>query len=97
MGVFFIDTGTGQVATARQLLESGIVREGESPARPWHRIQGPSDASTLWYAVLRKRIRGVYIGSLAIRHQPHHASLLQTGWEEVPIDQIGPAPAGRVS
>ena len=42
----------------------------------------------MWYAVLRKRERGVYIGTLTIRHGGHHASLLQQGWEEIPIDQI---------
>jgi hypothetical protein len=37
---------------------------------------------------MRKRVRGIHIGALAIRHQPHHASLLQDGWEEVPIEEI---------
>ena len=55
---------------------------------PWLRIQGPSDASTMWYAVMRKRERGVYIGTLTIRHAGHHASLLQQGWEEVPVESI---------
>jgi hypothetical protein len=87
--VFFIDTATGQVATARQLLDAGVVAEGERPSPPWHRIQGTGDASTMWYAVLRKRVKGVYIGSLAIRHQPYHASLLEQGWEEVPVEEIG--------
>jgi hypothetical protein len=89
VGVFFIDTATGHVATGRQLVDAGIAAEGELPPRPWHRIQGSSDASTLWYAVLRKQVKGVHIGSLAIRHQPHHASLLQSDWEEVPVDEIG--------
>ena len=95
MAVFFIDTTTGQVATLRQLVEAGLAREGEGPERPWHRIQGSSDATTLWYAVLRKRVlsrRGsepIHIGTVAIRHQPHHASLLRDGWEEVPVDEIG--------
>jgi hypothetical protein len=88
VAAFFIETTTGQVATLRQLVEGGIVRESQTPELPWHRIQGSSDATTLWYAVLRKRVRGVYIGALAIRHQPHHASLLDTGWEEVPVDEI---------
>jgi hypothetical protein len=95
MGLFFIDTGTGQVATLGQLAEAGIA-QSPRPGAPWHPIQGPSDASTLWYAVLRKKIgsnRQAFIGALAIRHQPHHASLLAQGWEEVPIDEIG-VPAG---
>jgi hypothetical protein len=91
--MFFIDTATGQVSTHRQLLEAGIAGPDRLPARPWLRIQGPGDASTMWYAVLRKRERGVYIGTLTIRHGGHHASLLQDGWEEVPIEAIAaPAP-----
>jgi hypothetical protein len=30
----------------------------------------------------------VYIGTLTIRHGGHHASLLQQGWEEVPVEAI---------
>jgi hypothetical protein len=88
MGTFFIDTDTGQVATLRQLHAAGLVGPDLVPERPWHRIQGPDDASTLWYAVLRKHVRGIHIGALAIRHQPHHASLLQDGWVEIPVDEI---------
>jgi hypothetical protein len=87
--VFFIDTGTGQVATQRQLIDAGIATEQRPPARPWFAIQGPSDASTMWYAVLRKRTRGVFIGTLCIRHGAHHASLLEGGWEEVAVEEIG--------
>jgi hypothetical protein len=97
LGLFFIDTDTGQVATLDQLMQAGIAPNGSRPGRPWHRIQGPRDASTMWYAVLRRRIarrRGssgdeVFIGALAIRHQPHHASLLEAGWEEVSLAEIG--------
>lgn len=100
MAIFFIDTDTGQVATRRQLIEAGIATDAEAPARPWLRIQGSDDATTMWYAVLRKRERGVFIGALAIRHGEHHASLLQSGWEEIPVEQLRngiPAPrsAGR--
>jgi hypothetical protein len=83
VGVFFIDTGTGQVATHRQLVEAGAVGRDGRPPRPWHRIQGTSDASTLWYAVMRRRERGVFIGTLVLRHSDHHALLLTRGWEEV--------------
>lgn len=76
------------MATQRQLVEAGIAREDAPPERPWHRIQGTSDASTMWYAVLRKRTRGVFIGALTIRHGDHHACLLREGWEEVPIGEI---------
>jgi hypothetical protein len=92
--VFFIDTDTGQVATLGQLVEAGVLTERERdrakpPPRPWLRIQAPGDASTMWYAVMRKRERGVYIGTLCIRHGSHHASLLQHGWQEVPVEEIG--------
>jgi hypothetical protein len=60
-----------------------------SPPRPWHRIQGPSDASTMWYAVLRKRERGVFIGTLCIRHTDRQTLLEERGWEEVPVGAIG--------
>ena len=95
MGIFFIDTATGQVATQRQLVEAGVAREDAPPARPWHRIQGTSDASTLWYAVMRKRTRGIFIGALAIRHGDQHASLLESGWEEVAVADIGPPPVAQ--
>ena len=86
--MFFIDTATGQVATQRQLIEAGIATAEELPPRPWLRIQGTGDASTMWYAILRKRERGIFIGTLVLRHSDHHASLLGRGWEEVPIAQI---------
>ena len=92
MGTFFIDTATGQVSTQRQLIDAGLASAEQPPVAPWHRIQGPSDASTMWYAVLRKQVRGVYIGTLTIRHGTHHASLLQDGWVEVAVDQIAARP-----
>jgi hypothetical protein len=95
VGIFFIDTATGQVSTQRQLIEAGVASADRPPERPWLRIQGPSDASTMWYAVLRKRERGVYIGTLTIRHGGHHASLLERGWTEVEVGAIaapGPVP-----
>jgi hypothetical protein len=88
VGVFFIDTQSGQVATARQLVEAGVTTDEDVPPRPWHRIQGTRDATTLWYAVMRKQTRGVFIGTLVIRHSDHHASLLAEGWEEVDVDEI---------
>jgi len=84
------------VATQRQLVEAGITPSDELPALPWHRIQGTGDATTMWYAVMRKEVRdGVFIGALCIRHSDHHASLLQGGWQDVPVDEIGVA--GRTS
>jgi len=73
----------------RQLVEAGIAMDGRPPGLPWHPIQGTRDASTLWYAVLRKRERGVFIGTLTIRHGDHYASLLERGWEEVAVGDIG--------
>ena len=89
MASFFIDTDTGQVATLRQLDEAGLVPVTGRPARPWHPIQGTGDATTLWYAVMRKPVRDKFIGALCIRHSDHHASLLQKGWQEVPVEEIG--------
>jgi hypothetical protein len=89
MASFFIDTATGQVATLRQLVEAGVADAIEPPPRPWHPIQGTRDASTMWYAVMRKRERGVFIGTLVLRHSDHHASLLQAEWQEVPVPEIG--------
>jgi hypothetical protein len=94
MGVFFIDTAQGTIATQRQLIDAGVIEGSDPPPRPWLRIQGTRDASTMWYAVMRRRERGVFIGTLVIRHSPHHALLLQRGWEEVGAADIGPtAPA----
>jgi hypothetical protein len=81
------------VATQAQLSEAGLVDELERPQRPWHPIQGPSDASTMWYAVMRKRERGVFIGTLCIRHLERRDLLEQRGWEEVPVERIGVAQA----
>jgi hypothetical protein len=88
MATFFIDTSTGQIATNRQLVEAGVVAPDEQPRLPWHRIQGSRDATTMWFAVMRKREKGVYIGTLVLRHGEHHASLLEAGWEEVPVGDI---------
>jgi hypothetical protein len=87
--VFFIDTQSGRVATRRQLIGAGLADAAGRPGPPWHPIQGPSDASTMWYAVLRKRERGVYIGTLCVRHTGRQASLERGGWQEVTTDRIG--------
>ena len=77
------------MATRTQLVEAGLADEDEKPARPWHPIQGPSDASTMWYSVLRKRERGIFIGTLCIRHTGRLNLLSEQGWEEVPVAAIG--------
>ena len=89
MGTFFVNTDDGRIATRDQIAETGAVDDVGQPERPWHRIQGPSDASTMWYALLRKRERGIFIGTMCIRHTGRQASLEQRGWEEVPVEAIG--------
>ena len=89
MGLFFIDTSSGTVATQHQLIDAGLTDGDGLPARPWHRIQGSGDASTLWHAVMRRAERGIFIGTLVLRHSDHHAFLLERGWEEIPVNEIG--------
>ncbi len=81
------------MATRRQLVDACVATDDEQPPRPWHPIQGSSDASTMWYVVLRKRERGVFIGTLCIRHTGRQASLEASGWSEVPVREIGVAQA----
>jgi hypothetical protein len=88
VGVFFVNTQDGRVATLGQLTQAGLIDELDKPRKPWHPIQGPSDASTMWYAVLRKRERGVFIGTLCIRHTGRQTLLEERGWEEVPPADI---------
>ena len=77
------------MATRTQLVEAGLADEHEKPLRPWHPIQGPSDASTMWYSVLRKQERGIFIGTLCIRHTDRATLLEERGWEEIPVAEIG--------
>jgi hypothetical protein len=88
VGQFYIDYEAGRVATRDQLAEAGVV-EGDLdvPPRPWHPI-GPGDASTMWYAVMRKRARGLFLGTMCIRHTSRQAELEDQGWEEVPVEEI---------
>jgi hypothetical protein len=88
VSAFFIDTSTGQIATLNQLVATGVANGVDPPAAPWHPVRGDRDASTLWYAVMRKETRGVFIGTLCIRHSDHHASLMQGGWQEVAPEDI---------
>jgi len=94
--MFFIDTSTGQIATHAQLRECGVVTTAEpDPPKPWLRVHGTPDATTLWYSVLRKEVKqGVHIGALCIRHSDRLASLLADGWQEVPLEEIGPVQPG---
>lgn len=77
------------MATGSQLAEAALVDERDKPVKPWHPIQGPSDASTMWYAVLRKLERGIFIGTLCIRHTGRQTLLEERGWEEIPVERIG--------
>jgi hypothetical protein len=88
MFAFWVNTQDGRVATFGQLEEAGLTKDDKG-VPPWHPIQGPSDASTMWYAVLRRQERGVFIGTLCFRHTPRQASLEKAGWQEVPIGSIG--------
>ena len=90
MGVFYIDTSIGSVATVHQLIADGVTVGSDPPPRPWLRIQGSGDATTMWYAIMRRRERGIWLGALVMRHGDHHARLLEQGWEEVALDEIGP-------
>jgi hypothetical protein len=94
---FFIDTSTGQIATLAALVEAGVTPPDKPPPNPWHPVRGDRDASTLWYAVMRKRVKDVFIGTLCIRHSEHHASLRESGWVEVAPAEIGPVAAGPFS
>lgn len=76
------------MATQRQLLEAGIATPEDDPPRPWLEIRGNRDATTMWHTVLRKRERGIFIGTLVFRHSGHHAFLLGQGWEEVPLEEL---------
>jgi hypothetical protein len=99
MSRFFVNYEDGRVATFAQLDELGLVDDLSKPVPPWHPIQGPRDASTMWYAVMRRRERGVFIGTLCFRHTGRQASLEAAGWEEVPAWDIGAESPqrGRVS
>ena len=37
---------------------------------------------------MRKQVKHVYIGALCIRHSGHHASLLESGWQEVSVEEL---------
>ena len=80
------------MATRSQLIEAGIANEQDTPRLPWHPVRGDGDASTLFHAVMRKRVSGrrreAWIGTLCIRHSDHHASLEADGWEELDVDEI---------
>ena len=89
---FFINVQSGRVATLGQLVEAGVAPEHEPPVLPWHPVQGPGDASTALYSVLRKQVRGrerdAWIGTRCLRHGDRQASLEEEGWEEVGLEEM---------
>jgi hypothetical protein len=96
---FFINVDDGRVATHKQLIEAGKASDRVPPELPWHPLQGPSDASTAFYAVMRKKVEGrdreAWIGLLCIRHGSRQASLEEQGWQEVDVQEIREAMTGR--
>jgi len=70
-------------------MDAGLGDGVKAPPPPWFPIQGTRDASTMWYAVMIKQTRGIFIGTICLRHSGHHASLSQAGWHEVPVPEIG--------
>ena len=92
MSGFLINVDSGRVATHAMLIEEGAASDREPPGLPWHPLQGPNDASTAMYAILRKRVEGrerdAWIGLLCLRHGDRQASLEREGWEEVTVDEI---------
>lgn len=86
---FFVNTVDGRIATRDQLDAASLVDTDGRPQAPWHAIQGTGDASTLWYALLRRKERGVFMAMLCLRHSPRQASMTEAGWEEVAVEEIG--------
>lgn len=80
-----MDTSSGEIATGSQLAAAGI----DEPERPWLRIQGPDDATTLWHAVMVKQERGIFIATMTLRHGDHHRLLAASGWDEIAPERIG--------
>jgi hypothetical protein len=89
MGMFYIDTSSGDFATHEQLRENDLLDRDTRPIPPWHRIQATSDASTLWYSLMRKHTRGIWLGAVVMRSSDHRAKLLDEGWEEFPPQRVG--------
>jgi hypothetical protein len=89
MGMFYIDTSSGELATHTQLQEHELLDQDGRARPPWHRIQATSDATTLWYALMRKPSRGIWLGTAVMRSSDHYPKLLGEGWEEVPPERVG--------
>lgn len=95
MGIFYIDTASGEFATHDQLRQHEMLDQDGRARPPWHKIQATSDATTLWYALLRKRSHGIWLGTLVMRSSDHYGRLLGDGWEEVPPELTGASLRGE--
>jgi hypothetical protein len=49
-----------EFATHAQLREHELLDRDGHAEPPWHKLQATRDASTLWYALMRKRTRGIW-------------------------------------
>lgn len=94
MGMFYIDTSAGEFATHEQLREHDLLDPDGRPRAPWHRIQATSDATTLWYSLMRKHTSGIWLGALVMRSADHYRKLQNEGWEEVPPERVGASLGG---
>ena len=92
--MFYIDTSAGEFATHEQLREHDLLDQDGRAQPPWHRIQATSDASTLWYSLMRKHTRGIWLGALVMRSADHYAKLQSEGWEEFPPERVGASLGG---
>ncbi len=92
--MFYINTQSGDYATHEQLREHDLLDRDGRAHPPWHRVQATSDASTLWYSLMRKKTRGIWIGTLVTRTADHRTKLLSEGWEEVPPERTGASLTG---
>jgi hypothetical protein len=95
--MFYIDTGSGEFATHSQLHAHGVLDRDGHARPPWHRVQATSDASTLWYALMRKRSHGIWLGALTMRGGDHQATLLADGWEDVAPERTGESLSGEAA
>jgi hypothetical protein len=76
------------VATRDQLADADLVDEDRKPVAPWHPIQGPGDASSMGYVLMRKQSKGIFMGQMTVRHGGNQAFLEEQGWVEVPLNEI---------
>ena len=72
----------------------GVTPSDDPPPRPWHPVRGDRDASTLWYAVMRKQTQG------RLHRHPLHSPLRAPclppagGWQEVAPEDVDGGAAG---